>query len=198
MSTLLQSVLSGQNGAIVQQLASQFGLNGSQVEAAIGQLVPALSGAVKRNTAEPQGLEALMGALQGGNHARYVDEPTQLASAATEMDGNNILGHLLGSKEVSREVASRASAATGIGSSILKKMLPIIATTVMGSLAKQAFAGNSSSGMGSNLVSGLISSALGGSAASSGAMGMLSGFLDADNDGSMVDDIMGMLAKKTG
>jgi len=194
MSTLLQSVLSGNNGALVQQLAGQFGLNGSQIEAAIGQLVPALSGAVKRNTTEPQGVEALMAALQSGNHARYVDEPATLASAATEQDGNNILGHLFGSKEVSREVASRASAQTGIGSEILKKMLPIIATTVMGSLAKQAFAGDNTSGS-SSLVSGLINSALGGSA-SSGAMGMLSGFLDADKDGSMVDDIMGMLAKR--
>ncbi len=41
-------------------------------------------------------------------------------------DGNNILGHILGSKDVSRAVADRASANTGIDSGMLKQMLPCL------------------------------------------------------------------------
>jgi hypothetical protein len=53
-------------------------------------------------------------------------------------DGNGILGHLFGSKEVSRAVAKQAEAATGIGQEILKQMLPVIASTLMGGLFKQS------------------------------------------------------------
>jgi hypothetical protein len=53
-------------------------------------------------------------------------------------EGNGILGHLFGSKEVSRAVAAQAAQATGIGQEILKQMLPVIASTMMGGLYKQS------------------------------------------------------------
>jgi hypothetical protein len=53
-------------------------------------------------------------------------------------EGNGILGHLFGSKEVSRAVAAQAAQATGIGQEILKQMLPVIASTMMGGLFKQS------------------------------------------------------------
>jgi hypothetical protein len=53
-------------------------------------------------------------------------------------EGNGILGHLFGSKDVSRAVAAQAAQATGIGQEILKQMLPVIASTMMGGLYKQS------------------------------------------------------------
>ena len=61
-------------------------------------------------------------------HAQYVDQPSQLAQPSSITDGNKILGHLLGSKDSSRQVASEAAASTGIDSGILKKMLPMVAS----------------------------------------------------------------------
>ena len=43
-----------------------------------------------------------------------------------------ILGHPLGSKDVSRQVASRAAAQTGLSADVLKRMLPLAATLMMG------------------------------------------------------------------
>ena len=60
-----------------------------------------------------------------------------LWSQETLTDGNAILGHVLGNKDVSRAVATQASAQTGIAADVLKRFLPIAATLVMGSLAKQ-------------------------------------------------------------
>jgi hypothetical protein len=54
---------------------------------------------------------------------------------ADRADGNGILGHILGSKDVSRQVAAQASARTGIGADVLKKMLPLVATLAMGESA---------------------------------------------------------------
>ena len=52
--------------------------------------------------------------------------------------GNGILGHLLGSKDVSREVASRAAAQTGLSADVLKRMLPLAATLMMGAFSKHS------------------------------------------------------------
>ena len=53
-------------------------------------------------------------------------------------DGNGILGHLFGSKDLSRAVASQAAQATGIGQNVLQQMLPVIAAMLMGGLFKQS------------------------------------------------------------
>lgn len=191
---ILQDILSNQQGAILNQVASQFGLDANQAQSAIGQLVPALARGVQNNSQQQGGMQALMQALQTGNHQNYVNEPSRLERPETVSDGNAILGHLFGSKEVSREVASRASKKSGVSSSILKKMLPVLATTVMGSLSKQS---NSSSGP----LQGFLSQAVSGGASnnnqqSSGMMNLLGGFLDADKDGSYLDDVVGMIGKR--
>lgn len=176
---ILEAIVGAKNGAAVDQLAAQFGLRPEQASSAIGALVPALAAGVKRNTSTESGLSSLLGALSGGRHEAYLDDPDTLTSPATTDDGNAILGHLLGSKDVSRQVAARASQQTGIDTGILKKMLPIVATMVMGGLAKRSGAAN------------------GGvrdpKAASAGITSMLEPMLDRDRDGSMVDDVAGML-----
>src|SRR5262245_19336895 len=65
------------------------------------------------------------------------DDPSTLAREETVADGNSILGHILGSKEVSQAVAGNPATQSGLGPNALKKLLPIAATMVMGSLAKQ-------------------------------------------------------------
>ncbi len=181
--SLLKTILEAQGGASVGQLAKQFGLDSSQTNSALAQLIPALAGGLKNNVNQG-GLGSLISALNKGNHQQYLDNPSQLANQETALDGNAILGHLFGSKEVSREVAGRASNSTGIDSSLLKKMLPIVATMVMGGLSKQSSAG------------GNLAQLLGGSQnQSSGIEGLLTSFLDEDGDGSMVDDLLGKFLK---
>jgi len=70
-------------------------------------------------------LAGLLGALQGGQHEQYLENPQMLGQPQTVNDGNAILGHLFGSKDVSRAVAGRAAEQTGIGSDVLKKLLPL-------------------------------------------------------------------------
>jgi hypothetical protein len=170
----LEMIMGAAGGGVLNQVAGQFGLNQSQAQSAIGALLPALMGGVQRNTQQQGGLESLLGALSGGNHGQYLDDPSML-SGATD-DGNGILGHLLGSKDVSRAVAAQASAQTGIDSGILKQMLPIVASLAMGALSKQNTQHN---------LQGVMQTQ-----GQGGVMGMLSGFLDQNNDGSMLDDIL--------
>lgn len=141
----LLNMLGGRGGGSIQQLASQFGISDEQAEGAVRGLAPALTGALGKNTASPGGMESLLGALTKGQHERYVENPQALAEESTVEDGNAILGHLLGSKDESRRVAAAASQSSGLDVGMLKKMLPLVASLLMGSMsgkAKQASAGS--------------------------------------------------------
>ena len=61
----------------------------------------------------------------------------------TRADGNNILGHIFGSKDVSRNVAAQAASSTGIGASLIKKALPLLASLAMGAMSKGSNSGKS-------------------------------------------------------
>ena len=214
---LLDMILGAQNGGVVKQAGSTLGLNQNESQNAIAALLPAISTALKQNTSSPQGLAGLLGALQNGNHSQYLDNPASLNSQNSVTDGNAILGHLFGSKEVSRTVAGNAAAKTGISSDILKKMLPLVATLAMGSLSKQTAAPSMKSALaglamkqmlGSGQKSSRLGSLLGAVTGSTNrqaqqaeasrqqGMGMIGKMLDADGDGNTMDDILGMLMKR--
>ncbi|MGE0238097.1 MAG: DUF937 domain-containing protein [Parvibaculaceae bacterium] len=119
------------------EIGRQFGLNEAQTRAAFEQLAPVVAAGIRRNNQSDSGLENLLKALQGGNHSRYADDASTLRYDQVADDGNAILGHVFGSKDVSRGVASQAADLSGVGSAVLKKMLPVIAAIIMGQLAKK-------------------------------------------------------------
>ncbi len=188
-----------QNSGQLSTIANSLGLSQEQVAAAMKQLTPALTQSVKKQAADENGLGNLVNALQKGNHERYLEKDDAIVSQEGISEGNQILGHLLGDKEVSRAVASQAAEKTGLDMGILKKMLPMLATMMMGSMGKQA--SNPNVGLGS--LAGLAASMFGGSSKSSGGSAQSGGgltdiignFLDFDHDGSSLDDILGMANK---
>lgn len=224
---LLETILGAQSGASAQQAGASLGLDQSQTQNAIAALLPAISSAFKKNTNNPQGFAQLIQALQGGNHEEYLRQPARMGRPESITDGNAILGHLFGSKDVSRAVAGHAAQKTGIGADILKKLLPMVATMAMGSLSQQTrqpsmkqqlanLAIQQMMGGGQTQqapqrqsgLAGLLGGLLGGGQARQQrqaqqqvqqqhkqGLGLLGGMLDADGDGSMMDDVLGMAMK---
>ncbi len=124
----------------LSEIGRQFGLDEAQTRAAVEALTPVVAAGMRRNGPSAGGLEDIIRSMtQGG-----APEETEAATS----QGNDILGQIFGSKEVSRGVANELSATSGIGSSILKKMLPIIASIVMAQVAKQMGSRGGSSGGG--------------------------------------------------
>jgi hypothetical protein len=138
MLNLFDMLNQSQNGQGIDQLARQFGLSQQQAQQAIEALMPAFSQGLKRNTSDPYGISAFMGALANSQNAKYFDNPQAAFTPQGMAEGNDILGQLFGSKDLSRAVAAQASQATGIGQDVLKQMLPVIASMVMGGLFKQS------------------------------------------------------------
>ena len=130
-------------------LASSLGLDASKANDLVGALAPALMGGLKKQTSSQDGFAGLKNALQSGKHQAYLNNPESMSSPETEQDGNNILGHILGSKDVSRNVAAQAAQSTGIDASLIKKALPFIASLAMGAMSKSSNSGQSLSDSGS-------------------------------------------------
>lgn len=171
---ILETILNAQNGGAVRQVGQQVGLGEADTISALSALVPALSGGFQNNMQSSGGLESLAAALSGGQHQRYLEDPSSLSGAAA--DGNGILGHILGSKDVSRQVAARASSQTGIDPGILKQMLPLVAAMMMGGMSRQT-------------------TQAGPAPDQSSLMSMLTPMLDSNRDGSIVDDVIGMIGR---
>jgi hypothetical protein len=180
---LMESILGGGEGgagtsAAIGKIAAKLGLPESLAAQAANALSPALARGLQRNTAQPGGLEALTQALRTGQHQRYVDDPNTLDSDDAVNDGNAILGHIFGSKDVSRNVAGNAAQQTGIDAGLLRQMLPMLAGVVMGSLSKQTEGGAQ------------LSASPGAGGAGANPLAALSGLLDADKDGSAMDELL--------
>ena len=173
---ILEAVLNAQSGAAAREAGSGLGLSREQTGSAFAALIPALAAGLQRNASQPGGLESLVGALTRGQHSHYLDDPSSLARPDAIADGNAILGHILGTKDASRAVAAQASTQTGIDPALLKKLLPIAATMVMGAMAKKQLGGGTAASP---------------AAAGGGLLGMLSPLLDQNRDGSILDDVMG-------
>jgi hypothetical protein len=178
---ILDTILNAQNGGTVRQIGQMVGLEKEQTTTALAALLPALAAGFQRNIQGAGGVGALTAALAQGNHGRYLETPSTLGEASSIADGNGILSHVFGSKDVSRQVAARASTQTGIDPVILKKMLPIAAALMMGTLARQTQGGGSAS----------AAPATG----SADFLSMLTPLMDANRDGSMLDDVTGMLGR---
>lgn len=165
-----------QNSSAISQLANKFGVSEAQARDAIASLAPSLSRGLGHHAQKDSGMGGILDALKTGNHSRYLDNPELLGREETTEDGNAILGHIFGNKDVSRHVANKAAKKTGIGGALMKKMLPVIATMVMASLGKKMFGGKQAP-------------------ARQESSGFLTKMLDSDNDGSMIDDVLGMAFK---
>ena len=173
---ILESLLNAGDGGAVRQLGTQFGLGPDQTQSAVSALLPALMAGFQNNAARDGGLDSLVAALTGGGHQQYLDDPATLGDPDTTADGNGIRGHVLCSKDISRQVAQQAAAQTGIDPGILKQMLPVVATLAMGAMARQ-------------------SRATAAGPTSSGLASMLTPMLDQNRDGSVADDLLGMAGK---
>jgi hypothetical protein len=184
----------------LQSMARELGISETQAATGAAALLPAILGGFKKQAqAQPTGLDglgSLLGQLGGGG---LLDDV--LAPAPTNVSrGNDVLGQIFGSKDVSRTVAQSASARSGLDPGLLKKMLPILAMLVTGYLAKQQTSGAAAQplpgggGLG-GLLGGLLGERAGGGRAAPGAWPGLASMLDLDRDGNPLDDILQMAGK---
>ncbi len=138
MVNLFEILQNAQGGQAFDNLSKQFGLSAQQTQAAVEALLPAFSMGLKRQAADPMGLSALFGVMNGGAHRSVFEDAMAAFGQNTASQGNDVLGALFGSKEVSRAIAAQAEAMSGVGAAVLKQMMPVLASLIAGGIAKSA------------------------------------------------------------
>jgi hypothetical protein len=177
----------------LQSIARELGISESQAASGAAALAPAILGGFKKQAqARPDGLEGLGGLLGQLGGGGLLDDV--LASKPTDVSrGNEVLGQIFGSKDVSRAVAQNAASQSGLDPSVLKKMLPMLAMLVAGFMARQRTAGaGAQAASGGGGLGGLLGGLLGGQP---GRGGGLASMLDMDGDGNPLDDILRLVGK---
>jgi len=133
---ILDILNSGQGGKALDNLARAYGLTPRQAEAVVSAVLPEVARSIERNTLSRGGLADMVAAMGTASRSPVLSDAAALASPAVQQQGVALLDQILASKDRSRAVAARASAATGISEAIIKQMLPVIITMIVGALAK--------------------------------------------------------------
>ncbi|MGB5172468.1 MAG: DUF937 domain-containing protein [Eudoraea sp.] len=198
MEGLLDLLNSPMGKQLISGVAQQTGQPENKSADVLAMAMPLLVGAMKKNVASPQGAESLMNALSSKHDGSSLDNLDSFFGGGVDnavlQDGAGILGHVFGQKQSNVENVLGAKA--GMDPSTIATILKIAAPLVMAYLGKQASANKvSDSGGMDSLLGGL----LGGQPEQN--QSLLTTLLDADGDGSMLDDVAGMVmdsSKKKG
>lgn len=181
--SLAQELFAQLQGAPLQQVSQQLGIGQAEASGATGAALPLLMGALGRNAEQPQGAEALFGALQRNHSGLDIGSVlgSVLGGASTpEANGAGILGHIFGGNQPRAEAG--LGQATGLDSNRAGQLLKILAPIVLAFLAQRM----SQSGRNSP---GELSQVLGQEQQQirqqSGPGGLLGAVLDQDGDGQL-------------
>jgi len=183
----------------LQSMAKELGISENQAASGAEALIPMILGGFKKQAqSQPSGLEGLGGLLGQLGGGGLLDEV--LAPQPTNVNrGNDVLGQIFGSRDVSRAVAQNAASQSGLDAGLLKKMLPMLAMLVAGYMAKQQGGGDAAQPSPTGGLGGLLGSLLGSKPAGSGTPGGaapgLASMLDLNGDGNPLDDILRMAGK---
>lgn len=191
MNGILDLLNSDLGKTIVSGVSNQTNQSQSKTQDVLTMALPVLTAAMKRNASTPQGAEGLLGALNSKHDGSILDNLGGLFSGGVDdnvvNDGGKILGHVLGNKQ--QHVQAAISQKSGVDANTVAQILKVAAPILLGVLGNQAKKQNVSSANGlENLLGGML-----GGSSTSNEQSFLESILDADGDGSVVDDVAGMV-----
>ncbi len=193
--SLLQLLQQAQGGQGLSELAGKIGIDSAKADELTALLAPVIGKATKAQ-AENGGLSGIIGALQGEDQAAMYDTPVNAVNAVTDAgqaQGASFLNGLLGNGGTDN-LAAQAAERTGVDLAQVSAFLPALAAMAQGGLQKTmpdaALSAMAPKAEGASGIMGLLGGLMGKSQSGAPDLSMLTSFLDADGDGSMVDDIM--------
>lgn len=191
MSGILDLLDSPIGKSIINGVAGQTNQPESKTQDVLTMALPVLMQAMRRNASTPQGAESLLGALNGKHDGSILNDLGGLFGGGVDSnilsDGGKILGHVLGNKQ--SNVENAISQKSGIDAGSVAQILKVAAPILMGMLGNQARQQNVNSQSG---LEGMLGGLLQGNS-SQNNQSFLESILDADGDGSVIDDVAGMV-----
>ena len=216
MSGLEQLLGGALSSDMMAKIAGQLNTDEAGAQKAVGAALPALLGRLKSNADDPQQAEALAAAVNRDHDGSFLDSMGDKFGGlfgGSDDSGSRIVGKVFGADAdaAQEQIASQAGIDKGQAAGLLGALAPM----VMGALGKsgQATGGVQPQGL-SGMLGGLLGgggglggmlggllgggaggglgSMLSGGAGGSSPLGKVTGMLDQNKDGSVIDDITRM------
>ena len=184
---MLEELAGALGGETLGQLAGALGADNDAVSKGVAAALPALLGGLARNAREPEGAAALSNAMGADHDGSILDSlgaifgGSQWAQQQANRHGERILGHVFGQSRP--RVEQQVQQTSGLDSSIVTKLLPLLAPVVLGYLGKKLRGG------GSEQVANSLQQERAAVQQNDGVFGSILDMLDGDddNDGGLMD-----------
>ena len=175
------------NKEALENLGGSVGANKEQVEKLINLGMPTMMKAMERNTKTENGAQSLYKALQDHQNDN-VEEMARNPDKVDKTDGEKILNHVFEDKN--ERVQTTLAKQTNLVQNQVTTVLSQLAPLVMGTLGQQQKELNVNVSNLSKLMGGAIEQS-----GNSEVIKMAEQLLDADKDGSILDDVGRMFGK---
>ncbi len=136
--TIEDSLRSAKGQELVANVADAFGIDEQKSDATVKSLTDALNVRIQRAMLSRGGVADVVSLVTAPGAQRTLSEPADLNSPDVAAAGNQILDVLIGNKHVSRGIAARTASATGLDTGTVQKMLPAVASLLIGELQRQS------------------------------------------------------------
>lgn len=192
MGSILDLLNSDIGKTLINGTSQQLGQDKAKTTTAMNAALPLLLGAMKNNAKTPEGANGLLNALGNEKHGGGLLDKLGDVLGGDSIDedvikdGEGILGHVFQGKE--QNVANAVSKTSGLDMGSAMNMLKVAAPVLMGLLGKET---RQQKVADQNGIGNLLGGLMGGE--SQQQESMVTRLLDADNDGSVIDDVAGML-----
>jgi hypothetical protein len=191
MSGILDLLNSDLGKTLINGVSSQTHQPQDKTQEVLTMALPVLMQAMRRNASTPQGAEGLLNALNSKHDGSILDNLGNIFNNGIDenvvSEGEKILGHVLGSKQVT--VQKTLAVKAGVDDNTVAQILKVAAPILMGVLGKETKQNNVNS---PSAIEGLLGGLLKGNSPQQ-EQSFLESILDADGDGSVIDDVAGMV-----
>jgi hypothetical protein len=191
----INSLLQGQlPDGLLDQISQQIGGDKEQTATAASGIISTLLGGLAQNAGSGDGAGAIANALDRDHNGSILDNLSSLFSgpeqATPTTNGAGILDHILGDK--TSGAADLIGKLSGLSTDQSGNLMQILAPILMGALGKAKQEGGLDGGGIASLLTDLVTQQTG-NTGSNPLIGMVSQFLDRNNDGNVIDDVAGMI-----
>lgn len=193
MSDVSQQISQALTGGQIKQLSQQLNIDEQSTQNAVQAALPMLMGAMAKRSNNTSSAQKMLSMFDFDKDGDILDDMSGFLSSSNNRMGPNILSEVFGGKR--NNVESGLGKVAGIDAGKAGMLLENLAPIVLGMLMKnqRSQQGEVNPGDLSDMLNKEASNISAGDGSS--IMDMMSGFLDQDKDGSMVDDVAGMLGK---
>ncbi len=182
MTSILDAVRQQLGPETIQQMSRTVGADPAATSNAVSLALPTLLGGLSRNAAQPQGAAALDNALNA-HDGSILDNLGGLLGGGGGGVGGAILGHIFGGRR--ETVEQGVGRASGLDTAQVAQLMAMLAPIVMGVLGRM----KQTKGLDANRLPDVLHESR---EQGEKEVPGLGGLLDANNDGSIADDLLRM------